>query len=166
MAVGNADKAGEPRIPTIDDLVLLCRSLNDFGAKYIVIGGWAVIQHGFGRTTGDIDLLVEGSTENFLKIKEAMSRLPDAAIRDVEPDDLARYIVVRVADEFVVDLMRAACGVEYAEAREGISPVMIQNVNIPFASPRLLLRLKRTYREKDAQDVLFLTTLLEREGRH
>jgi hypothetical protein len=72
---------------------------------------------------------------------------------------------VRVADEFVVDLMKAACGVEYAEAREGVSPVIIQNVTIPFASPRLLLRLKRTNREKDAQDVLFLTTLLEREGR-
>jgi hypothetical protein len=165
MAVGNADKAEEPRNPTIDDLVLLCRSLNDLGAKYIVIGGWAVIQHGFGRTTGDIDLLVEGSTENFLKIREAMLRLPDGAIREVEPDDLARYIVVRVADEFVVDLMKAACGVQYAEAREGISSVTIQNVAIPFAGPRLLLRLKRTYREKDAQDVLFLTTLLEREGR-
>jgi hypothetical protein len=166
MAVGNADKADEPRIPTIDDLVLLCQSLNDVGAKYIVIGGWAVIQHGFGRTTGDIDLLVEGSAENFLKIREAMLRLPDGAIREVEPDDLTRYIVVRVADEFVVDLMKAACGVEYAEAREGISPVTIRNVTIPFASPRLLLRLKRTNREKDAQDVLFLTMLLEKERRH
>ncbi len=166
MAVGNADGGSEPRVPTIDDLVLLCRSLNELGAKYIVIGGWAVIQHGFGRTTEDIDLLVEGSAENFARIKEAMLRLPDGAIREVAPDDLARYSVVRVADEFVVDLMKAACGVEYAEAREDISPVTIQDVTIPFASPRLLLRLKQTYRAKDAQDVLFLTTLLQREGRH
>jgi hypothetical protein len=42
-------------------LLLLCRSLNQVGAQYIVIGGWAVIHHGFGRTTGDVDLLVDTS---------------------------------------------------------------------------------------------------------
>ena len=40
------------RLPTLDDLLSLCRNLNEASAKYIVIGGWAVIQHGFGRTTG------------------------------------------------------------------------------------------------------------------
>ena len=57
----NAHPAPEPRTPTLDDLLLLCRSLNQVGAQYIVIGGWAVIHHGFGRTTGDVDLLVDTS---------------------------------------------------------------------------------------------------------
>jgi hypothetical protein len=131
---------------------LLCRSLNEAGAQYIVIGGWAVIQHGFGRTTNDIDLLVDSSPTNFAKIQKAMVILPDGAIRKVQPDDLDKYVVIRVADEFVVDLMKAACGVEYAEASKSISWMTVRQVKIPFASPELLLRLKQTYRDKDAMD--------------
>ena len=43
----------ESRIPTLEDLLFLCRWLNEVGAKYVVIGGWAVIQHGFDRTTSE-----------------------------------------------------------------------------------------------------------------
>ncbi|MEK7678266.1 MAG: hypothetical protein AAB676_20745 [Verrucomicrobiota bacterium] len=160
MADRDDDKTQEPRLPTLDDLLLLCRRLNDAGAKYIVIGGWAVIQHGFGRTTTDIDLLVDASRENFEKIKTAMAGLPDGAIREVQPDDLEQFVVVRVGDEFVVDLMKAACGVEYAEAVQDVSQVDVQGVMIPFANPKLLWRLKQTYREKDAWDRAFLKKLL------
>jgi hypothetical protein len=59
MEAEDADSPLEPRLPTLDDLLFLCRSLNEADAKYIVIGGWAVIQLGFERTTSDIDLLVE-----------------------------------------------------------------------------------------------------------
>jgi hypothetical protein len=42
----------------LPDLVALCRSLNREAARYVVIGGMAVIQAGFVRATEDIDLLV------------------------------------------------------------------------------------------------------------
>ncbi len=48
----------ESRPPTVEDLVKLCRSLNHAGARYLVIGGMAVIQAGFVRATADIDLLL------------------------------------------------------------------------------------------------------------
>ena len=156
----NVDPAPEPRLPTVDDLLLLCRLLNEAGAQYIVIGGWAIIQHGFGRTTGDIDLLVDASPANFAKIQEAMLALPDGAVREVQPGDLDKYVVIRVGDEFVVDLMKAACGIEYAEASKSISRRMVREVEIPFASPELLLRLKQTHGEKDAMDRANLRELL------
>ncbi len=161
MADENANPGPEPRVPTVDDLVSLCRRLNDAGALYIVIGGWAVIHHGFGRTTGDIDLLVDSSAQNFGRLQTGMSSLPDGAIREVQPDDLDKYVVVRVGDEFVIDLMKSACGVEYAEARASISWMTIQGVKIPFASAELLLRLKQTYREKDAMDRAYLRELIK-----
>ena len=89
-----------------------------------------------------------------------MAGLPDGAIREVQPDDLEQFVVVRVGDEFVVDLMKAACGVEYAEAVQDVSQVDVQGVMIPFANPKLLWRLKQTYREKDAWDRAFLKKLL------
>lgn len=51
------------RAPTLEDLVRLCRSLNETSARYILIGGFAVIAHGGGRTTKDIDLLIASSRE-------------------------------------------------------------------------------------------------------
>ena len=151
------------RVPTLEDLLFLCRKLNEAGAKYIVIGGWAVIQHGYGRTTEDVDLLVESSYENFQKIEAAMLALPDGAVREVKPTDLDEFVVVRVADEILIDLMKSAGGVEYAEASKDIAVIEVRGVSIPFANARLLLRLKQTYREKDAADRLFLQRLIQEQ---
>lgn len=48
----------EPRPPEQDDLTRLCGELNRQGARYLVIGGFAVIHAGYPRLTGDIDILV------------------------------------------------------------------------------------------------------------
>src|SRR4051794_2618202 len=114
-------KKQDARPPTLEDLLDLCRRLNESGARYLVIGGMAIIHHGFSRATEDIDLLVDTAPDNIARIKTAMLGLPDGAIREMEPDDLDKYIVVRVGDEFVIDLMKAACGVEYAEASQQVS---------------------------------------------
>ncbi len=39
--------------------------------KYLLVGGYSVILHGYPRTTGDMDLWVEKSEENYLKIVSA-----------------------------------------------------------------------------------------------
>jgi len=146
----------ESRPPTLEDLLKVCRSLNDAGARYLVIGGFAVIQHEFTRATEDIDLLVESSLDNQSRVKRALEVLPDKAVRELGRDDLRNWVVVRVADEVVIDLMLAACGIEYEEASPDIETVTIQSVAIPFASPELLLRMKQTHREKDVLDRQFL----------
>src|SRR5213593_1677978 len=161
MVASNDHPTPDARPPTLEDLLDLCRRLNEAGAKYIVIGGMAIIQHGFVRATEDIDLLVDASAENFEKIKSAMLGLPDGAIREIGPDDLNQYVVGRVGDEFVLDLMKAACGGGYAEASEEISLVSLEGVTINFATPTLLWRLKQTSREKDKVDRLFLAELLK-----
>jgi len=146
----------ESRPPTIADLLLICRSLNALEARYLVVGGFAVNQHGFPRTTMDIDLLLEDSLGNQAKVKQALEILPDKAVRELGEDDLRDWVVVRVADEVVVDLMTAAGGVSYADAQPEIQIFTIDGIPIPFASPKLLLRTKQTHREKDAEDRFFL----------
>ncbi len=46
-------------------------ALNDQEVRYILVGGFSVILHGYARTTGDMDIWVERSTENYLKLKKA-----------------------------------------------------------------------------------------------
>lgn len=44
---------------------------NDHDVKYILVGGYSVILHGYTRTTGDMDMWVERTPENYNKIKIA-----------------------------------------------------------------------------------------------
>ena len=168
MDVGDAHPPAEgleSREPSIEDLAKLCRDLNELGAKYVVIGGFAVRAAGYDRRTMDIDLLVEPGAENEARVIEAVARLPDHAAAELSPGELAEFVVTRVADEIVVDLMTSASGIAYAEAAREVVVHEVDAVPIPFASPRLLWRMKgASVRDKDAPDVHFLRLLLERSG--
>jgi hypothetical protein len=48
----------ESRPPSLEDIVALAKSLNSRGAKYVIIGGIAMLQQGFTRATEDLDLLI------------------------------------------------------------------------------------------------------------
>jgi len=126
------------------------------------VGGFAVILLGYPRTTGDIDFLIENSLENEKKVLDALATLPDECARELEAGDIAKYGVVRVADEIVVDLMAQASGIDYEEAKKHIVIRDIDGVPVPCADASLLLKMKqRSIREKDRADVYFLRNLLE-----
>jgi hypothetical protein len=147
----------EPREPTLEDLRDLCRELNRRGAKYVVIGGFAMRAANYNRRTMDVDLIVAVDVENEAKVFSALSTLPDNAVRELQPGELQQHNVIRIGDEIIVDLLRSAGGVDYAEAAKNVVVREIDGVPIPFASPRLLWRMKVvTHREKDAGDLVFL----------
>lgn len=146
-----------PRAPEEKDLVHLCRELNARGAKYIIVGGFAIMMVGYPRTTGDIDLLVAADDENEKKVFEALMTLPDQCVAELEPGDLRKYIILRVADEILVDLMAKTSGMTYEDALEWIHWRELQGVRIPFAGPELLWKMKsKTHRAKDQGDLFFL----------
>ncbi|NWG28712.1 MAG: hypothetical protein HXY48_09300 [Ignavibacteriaceae bacterium] len=155
------DNSLESRPPTLDDLVELCKSLNNRNVKYIVIGGMAVINAGLPRATVDIDIMVDASADNMENVINALMYLPDKAVKELKVTDVENYTVVKVADEIVIDLMKSACGITYEEANKSIYKVKIQDVEIPFASIELLYKMKQTLREKDKSDLLFLEEKLK-----
>lgn len=84
----DADDDQHVRAPTLDDLAGICRALNENSARYILIGGFAVIAHGGGRTTKDIDFLVDASPENVTRLKAALRVLPDNAAEEIDEHDI------------------------------------------------------------------------------
>ena len=151
------------RAPELEDLVELCRRLNEADARYALIGGFAVILHGYVRGTKDIDLLVDAGAPNIRRIKNALAYLEDNAVAEVEDDEVERYAVVRVADEIVIDLMAKACGIDFVQAVEegGVEHVEIDGVRIPLATKAMLIRMKDTVRPSDAADVEYLKLRLD-----
>lgn len=168
MVDGPDDRqAGElvPRDPSLEDVVALCRELNALEAKYVIVGGFAVRAVGYARHTGDVDLIMATDPDNEAKVFKALESLPDQCVKELDPGDVAKYLVVRVADEILVDLMGSASGIDYAEASKSVIVREVDGVPIPFASPELLWRMKRhTHREKDIPDLLFLRKWFEAHG--
>lgn len=60
--------------------------LNQYVVEYIVVGGYAVIIRGYSRSTGDIDIWVNKTEENFIKLQKAIKAfgLPEIAIKKEE----------------------------------------------------------------------------------
>ena len=77
-------------------------------------------------------LLIDADPVNVDRVRCALQILEDKAVSEVGDDDIARYAVVRVADEIVVDLMGKACGVDYADASR--DAVVSSSVAFPFRS--------------------------------
>lgn len=115
-----------------------------------------MISAGCPRSTIDLDLVVAADPENDAKVNRALEVLPDKAVRELPPGDLAAFTVVRVCDEIVVDLMASAGGLDYGDLSKDFVVRKLQGDAIPFASPRMLWRMQEnTHRQKDAPDLPF-----------
>lgn len=155
----------ESRPPTEEDFISLCRALNQAGARYVVVGGFAVIHAGYPRFTADVDLVVDVSPENEQRVFQALSTLPDGAVNELQPGDIEAFVVVRVADEITVDLMAKATSLDYNDLITNSRVENLDGVEIPFASHEDLWRMKRnTHREKDRGDLYFLKEWFSARG--
>jgi hypothetical protein len=134
--------------------------------RYVIVDGFAIIEAGLPRTTGIVDLLIDADLENESRLFDALATLTDGCVRELEPGDVSKYIIVRVADEILVDLMARASGIDYMEASKSVVIRELDGVHIPFASPEVLWRMKRrANREKDHGDIQFLRHWFAARGR-
>lgn len=106
------------RPATLDDLKSLIGALNQQGADYLLIGGYALFAHGYHRATTDIDVLVPATRQSGEKIRQALMVLPDQAAKEIDPAWFEEGENIRVADAFVVDIMLNACGETYETLKQ------------------------------------------------
>ena len=48
-------------------------ALNNASVEYILVGGYSVILHGYARTTGDLDIWVNRTRENYIRLITAFN---------------------------------------------------------------------------------------------
>jgi hypothetical protein len=140
-------------------------ALNNNGSRYVIIGGFAMMRAGYPRFTSDVDILVDTGLENERNILDAVSTLPDQAAKELYPGEIEQFVVVRVADEFVVDILSSASGLKYKDLQDRIQFETVDGVSIPFAGHEDLWRMKsKTHRDKDIADLAFLRQWFEEHG--
>ena len=53
----------------------IIRALNDGGVRYIIVGGVAVVAHGYERFTRDLDLVIELEKENIFRAMKILQEI-------------------------------------------------------------------------------------------
>jgi predicted nucleotidyltransferase len=126
--------------------------------EYLVVGGYAVIFHGYVRTTGDLDIWVALNPENAAKL--------EAAIRSMgfNPPGLKgewfvrKGAVLRIGEEPLrFDIINDIDGVIFAECYARRVEADIEGIQVNMISlPDLKTNKKASGRNKDLADLDYL----------
>jgi hypothetical protein len=102
-----------------DDFREFIHALNDHKVEYMLVGGYAVILHGYRRVTGDMDIWVNRTKENYSKLTKAFSQF-GLSVFDMTEE---KFLDVESADVFSfgrppvsIDILTRLKGVDFDNA--------------------------------------------------
>ena len=73
----------------VQDVEAILRALNDANARYLIVGGLAVIAHGYVRLTVDVDIVLSLQRDNVLRAMKALEKIAYRPLIPVNPLDFA-----------------------------------------------------------------------------
>lgn len=148
------------RPATLEDLKRVIRSLNEQGAEYLLIGGYALFSHGYHRATEDIDLLVPAKSTASKAIIDGLLILADKESANIDPDWFDEGENIRLADEVIIDLLFNTCGETYETLMPHMEVVDLDGIPVRTLNLKGLLKTKQSDREKDVVDRMVLERVL------
>jgi len=143
------------------DASAILRALAEHQVEYIVIGGLAVQAYGHPRTTQDLDLLPEPSSENLERLRAALTELGAGPVGTGHPAP------VDVPHDGVLKLDTDAGGVDvhvkppgaapYAELRARALEVELDTPVLVVGRDDLIATKRASDRQIDRADIVALT---------
>lgn len=133
----------------------LLRCLNSHGAKYLVVGGYAVNFHGHHRNTADLDVWIAGDPDNGLKVSKALQEFGFSAASVPASMFRQRGKVFRFGRRpLLVDLLTDPSGVDFDACYTRRQEQIVDGITIPFIALEDLKANKRAAgRPKDIADL-------------
>lgn len=132
-------------------------ALNEAKVKYILVGGFSVILHGYSRTTGDMDIWVERTADNYQNIKLAFLKF-GMPVFDMTEEN---FLYHQVWDVFTfgvppsaIDLMLKVKGLSFDETYLKATVFIDDNLEIKVIHKDDLIKAKKAAgRPKDLDDL-------------
>jgi len=129
-------------------------------ARFMVVGAHALSVHGVPRATVDLDILIDPSPENALRVWRAFAAfgapLTDLGITEA---DLARpnTVIQFGLPPHRIDVLTGISGVKFEEAWVNRVESMFEGLTVPFLGRDAFVRNKRALgRKKDLADLEYL----------
>jgi hypothetical protein len=147
-------------IAFVDDFRDLLTTFADEKVEFVMIGGWALALHGYGRGTDDLDVLVRASTDNAARVFKALVRFgAPVAAHGVTEGLFTRdgYGYRMGVKPHLIEILTKIDGIGFAEVIADSKHFELEGRMIPYISRRALLKNKRAAgRPKDLADVDWL----------
>lgn len=147
----------------LDDYEELIAILNAHKVQYVIIGAYAVGYHGYIRATNDMDILINCTPENAVRVAAS---LKDFAGVDVDPAGIKAKTLIQLGREpNSVHIITTIAGVTWAKIWSSRVSGVIGKHPAPFPSRQCLIENKlATGREKDLQDLKGLGAAPKKAG--
>jgi len=131
------------------------QSLNDNGARYLVVGGYAVALHGYPRYTKDIDVWVEMTADNASKILKALDQFGFGSLEVKESDFTVPNQMLQLGyPPGRIDILTTLPGVEFSECYLARAIVEVDGVSVNFIDLENLKKNKKASgRHQDLADL-------------
>jgi predicted nucleotidyltransferase len=142
----------------------VCDRLNEYEARYVVVGATAMNLWGTTRATRDVDILIEATEPNAARVLEALGEIGFGLAKEWFAAEVASRPVTIIGDSPRVDVLTVAWSVHYAEAVQEAEVFTVEGVRIPTASIDHLIASKRTGRLQDAADIEVLEEIKRLRG--
>ncbi len=141
----------------------LLQALNDAEAEYLVVGGYAVIEHTEPRYTKDIDVWVNNTKENAERVLAALAEygapVGDLSIEYLTSDDAFFQIGV---EPVRIDIIMNLIGLSFGECWERKHVAQVDNMPVNFVAIKDLIKNKEVSgRPMDLVDVERLKKRIE-----
>ena len=139
-----------------DDFKDFILYLNKYAVEYIVVGGYAVIIRGYSRSTGDIDIWVNKTEENYIKLQKAIKEfgLPDIAIKKEEFFSENFDVFAFGKPPYAIEIMTAVKGLDFISTYNNSTIEQINETPVRIIHLQNLLEAKKAAgRSKDLNDI-------------
>ena len=73
----------------LDDVTAILEALNEAEARYLIVGGIAVVAHGYVRYTADLDIVLNLERENVIRAMDALEAIGYRPLVPVKGSDFA-----------------------------------------------------------------------------
>ena len=128
--------------------------LSKNNVRYIVIGGYAVVYHGYVRSTNDIDIWIDLRKDNIKKVIKALDEFGFSSLNIKETDFAPDQIIQLGYPPHRIDLITTPAGIEFETCYESKEQVVIDNTAINIIDLENLIKAKKaTNRTRDLADV-------------
>lgn len=137
------------------DFVDLLRAFSAADVRFLVVGAYALALYGRPRATGDLDVWIDATPENAVRVVKALAAF-GAPLADVSLDDFARPgIVYQIGvPPGRIDILTELSGLTFADAWPTRLRRPFGDVDVDFIGRDAFLRNKRaTGRPKDLGDI-------------
>jgi hypothetical protein len=129
--------------------------LNAHGAKYLVVGGYAMAVHGRPRQTGDLDIWLKRDHDNALRVTVALQDFGFGGLGlTVDDFEVPDQVVQLGYPPFRIDLLTGIDGVDFDTAWPSRFEYVLGELRIPFIGIDALKANKRaSSRPRDIDDL-------------